>query len=374
MSARTFPALGFDPAPGDVGAVSGLAAAYGRMGTVTSDAQKLMGQAGNAAPGWTGTASDGFRAKAGEFPAPLASAAASLRDAASALEGWAADLGAMRVTADDLEARAKQAMDQLARLRAEAESAILPPDPELRRRLIETARRAIDAAQEELDAVRAAARRLLEQHAELARDVARRLKSLYDEVFPNGPPTPLDPENLRKILEWVLRENKELDDWVGDNAYAINEVSNVVDDVATYYGAVGALLEVIPPTAPIGEGFSAASTVLTAGAFVGHTAAALHGVKEARVSAGEDAVGLGLAFAGGVATGKAAKIIGDLSNGLTAGGAINSVLGKDSDFQKYWAPRNWDEARKGLTIPGYQLYNAVERAYEIGHAKDLARR
>ncbi|MGH3760780.1 hypothetical protein [Actinophytocola sp.] len=385
MRAQAFPALGFDPAPGDTGAVTELAASYTKVGSLVADAQGLMGQAAAGAPGWTGTASDGYRAKAGELPAPLATTASAMRDAGAALDGWAADLGAMQVTADDLEAQARRARNRLEQANADAaevNSAILPPDPRVREGVLEAIRRAVEAAQAELDAVRQAARRLLAQHAELAADLLRLLKSVYDKVFPNGLPELLEPEALRKIIKWALEQNEDLNEWVGDNAYAINEISNVVGDIATYFGAVGFVLELIGVTAPIGVGFSAASTVLTAGAFVGHTAAAVHGVREARRSAIEDAIGLGAAFAGGAATGRAARLAADIfgaaSSGYSLRGAgedvLNGLLGRDSHFQRYWVPRDWEEFRKGATIPGYQLYKAVERAYEIGHKKDLENR
>jgi hypothetical protein len=387
MSTRTaaFPTLGFDPAPGDVGAVTALAGSYAAAGGRVDDAHALMGRATHGAPGWTGAASEEYRAKAGEFPAPLAAAAVALRDAATALDGWAGDLGAMQTHADDLEAQARQAMRRLQHVRAEAESAILPPDPELRGKLIDAARRAVSAAEEELDEIRAAARRLLEQHAELALELARRLKALYDKVFPKGPPQPLDPDALAKIVEWVLDHDRKLDKWVDDNANAINEVSNVIGDLSTYYGAVGFALELIPVTEPMGVAFSTASTVLTGAAFVGHTAAAVHGVQEAKQSAVDDAAGLAAAAIGGEAAGRAlgrSRLIAEVLGAATTGAGLRSagqdlidgLAGKDSHFQRYWAPRDWSEFAKDELVPGYQVYSAVERAYEIGHAKDVQRR
>lgn len=101
---RSFPAIGFDPAPGDLGAVR---AAIQSMGDVARELMPCAGQMDHVLhpDSWTGTAADGFRAAGADIPRSLISGANSLTHAGEALMTWAGQLSVNQVHADDLERR-----------------------------------------------------------------------------------------------------------------------------------------------------------------------------------------------------------------------------------------------------------------------------
>lgn len=69
MAAREFPALGFDPAPGDAAALSSAAADVTGAGTVFSDASANVSTLNSSA--WTGDAVDAFRGQLNDLPRDL---------------------------------------------------------------------------------------------------------------------------------------------------------------------------------------------------------------------------------------------------------------------------------------------------------------
>ncbi len=144
-----FDALGFDPAPGEVG---------------RQVSQSLE--------------QDNFRDTVAELPDYLDKAYRSLGDAATALDGWRTDLDSMQRTAADLERQAQQAQRQLEQAEANPDLGMAGqffPDGEslqAAQQKLEAATKRLQAAQHELEAIREQARRLLEQHEQLALDVS----------------------------------------------------------------------------------------------------------------------------------------------------------------------------------------------------------
>jgi hypothetical protein len=92
---REFPALGFDPAPGDAAALSSAAADVTGAGKVFSDASANVSKLNSSA--WTGDAADAFRSQLDDLPRDLGLAADSHRTAARALSdygtGWSPGSG-----------------------------------------------------------------------------------------------------------------------------------------------------------------------------------------------------------------------------------------------------------------------------------------
>ena len=104
MAVREFPALGFDPAPGDAAALNSAAADVTGAGTVFSDASANVAELNSSA--WTGDAADAFRAQLDDLPRDLDLAADSHRTAAKALSDYGSGLVARQRRAADLESRA----------------------------------------------------------------------------------------------------------------------------------------------------------------------------------------------------------------------------------------------------------------------------
>ncbi|HVE29547.1 MAG TPA: hypothetical protein VNC80_05745, partial [Mycobacteriales bacterium] len=104
MAVREFPALGFDPAPGDAAALSSAAADVTGAGTVFSDASANVSKLNSST--WTGDAADAFRGQLNDLPRDLDLAADSHRTAAKALTDYGSALVARQRRAADLESRA----------------------------------------------------------------------------------------------------------------------------------------------------------------------------------------------------------------------------------------------------------------------------
>ena len=86
MATREFPALGFDPAPGDTAAVSAAASDVRGAGKVFSDASANVSRLNSS--GWTGDAADAFRGQLKDLPRDLDLAARSHQTAAQTLVDW----------------------------------------------------------------------------------------------------------------------------------------------------------------------------------------------------------------------------------------------------------------------------------------------
>ena len=188
-----FDALGFDPAPGEVGNIETLITNCTQVPQSLEQAHQALTRIGASSGTWQGQAADNFRDIVGELPDYLAKAYRSLGDAAIALEGWHTDLGSMQRTAADLERQAQQAQRRLEQSEANPDLGLAGrffPDGEslqAAQQRLEAATERLHAAQQELEAIREQARRLLEQHEQLAQEVAKALQRAKD-IAPEEPP------------------------------------------------------------------------------------------------------------------------------------------------------------------------------------------
>jgi uncharacterized protein YukE len=140
MSVRTFPGLGFDPAPGSPAALRAQAREADR-------AARALAGAAAAADGldarWQGSAAEAYREGVRELPHDLQRAAAAHGTLARELGAYADDLAARQVRAADLESRAAEARRRAAARSTEAELEAAVADA---RRLLAEHRAAADAA------------------------------------------------------------------------------------------------------------------------------------------------------------------------------------------------------------------------------------
>jgi uncharacterized protein YukE len=111
MADSDYPALGFDPAIGNVATVRDLAKQMTDTGTYAKEAYEVLKSIQDKKDTWTGEASKAFSQKLGELPGYLDNAHQSLEDAGKALSTWSDRLQAHQQKAKDLEAQAKQALD-----------------------------------------------------------------------------------------------------------------------------------------------------------------------------------------------------------------------------------------------------------------------
>ncbi|HVV21557.1 MAG TPA: hypothetical protein VHF06_19135 [Pseudonocardiaceae bacterium] len=176
-SSRSFPALGFDPAPGDVGAINDYVTALNSSSGKMSEARDAMSGL-NVGDSWTGPAAEGFQNHVGKLGTNMTAVHGAMTGAGKVLDQWSTELGAMQSQADDLESQAMQAQQQL-------QSAQSNPDLNLAgqtftdqasaqsaQQRYQSATGQVQAAQGQLDGIREQGRQLYQKHQQLAQGYA----------------------------------------------------------------------------------------------------------------------------------------------------------------------------------------------------------
>ena len=230
---REFPALGFDPAPGDPVAVSAAAGSVAQHGRVFADASGSVSRLDTGS--WVGDAGDGFRGQLRDLPRDLEVAGRSHGTAAQVLAGYGRGLQERQRHADELEARAAE----LARLRqtavAEVNALAGQRAPRGSAELTalqgryESARRRLTGFDGELQAVVAQARRLHGDHQQAAESAAREMRRLADHA-------PYDKPGLLSRLRDKMHE------WTRDPVEMMCGISGVLKGVSAALG----LLSMVP--------------------------------------------------------------------------------------------------------------------------------
>ena len=152
-----FPALGFDPAPGDVGRVEAFVETLGAAATGLSDARTMLD--GTNEDDWSGEAATAFRASMDDdFRPRLVDTGDALQGSYEALSRWASSLSSFQQRARDLEARAAEALASANAADQEHDEAQSAPDGD--DQATQDAADRADAARQELDGIRAQARTL----------------------------------------------------------------------------------------------------------------------------------------------------------------------------------------------------------------------
>jgi hypothetical protein len=105
--ARSLPALGFDPAPGDVGLTRNLARQHSQVAQEARQVLALLERL-NLSP-LQGRAADALRAVQGTFPPALRTAATAADSLQAAASSWADQLSAFQAEADAIERQAAAA-------------------------------------------------------------------------------------------------------------------------------------------------------------------------------------------------------------------------------------------------------------------------
>ncbi|HEU5469718.1 MAG TPA: hypothetical protein VFV67_03625 [Actinophytocola sp.] len=125
--------IGFDPAPGDLGAVSAAVAQFRDAAEALSGIGPALRRAEEAAADWHGDAAEAFRTRLRDTPAGFDDRIRALRRAADVLDRWADVLMANRRRAEQLDVdavrlrrRIELAGDQLADRRNAADLAATP--------------------------------------------------------------------------------------------------------------------------------------------------------------------------------------------------------------------------------------------------------
>ena len=195
-----FPALGFDPAPGDAAGVKELAERYRRISTKLGSAADTLDTVASRTGLWSGDAADAFLGNVNRLPEYLGTAVESTSSASSALGGWATTLRELQRRAEELELRARQAAAEAVAARDDpaldlaGQEFFDPGSLGAAQQLLDAAQARLGAAVDELEAIQEAAHRLKDQHTEAAENAADELGQAGD----------LAPEHERGGLGGVI--------------------------------------------------------------------------------------------------------------------------------------------------------------------------
>jgi hypothetical protein len=391
MSTRDFPALGFDPAPGDLDGVTDLAGKYGVVSRDLAEANVSLREIVDKQGVWQGEGSEAFTRRVGPLPGYLDGAAKSMGQAADALDAWCHDLGELQKRAAELEAHAEAAARAAEQARANPDLALanrtFPDQPSLQiaQRLLDNAGERLESAIEGCQNVQDAAKRLLTEHTEAAGRVAELLRKAK-ELAPDEPDL-LDKLGdavggaLTDLSNTLADSVDDAGDFVQDHAELISKVSDVVGDIGN---GIGVLSDVLPPPADKVAGVVA--TGLGLGALSGHVVAKAAGADVAPETLIFDAAGA-VTSAAGLADVLPDAVIKAATYGLLTEQLIGERAGGKNfespwdDFQNYWVPRDGGQVAvvAGVLVAGpapwamTALGNAADAGVQADNAPERRR-
>ena len=247
MTTREFPALGFDPAPGDPGALGSAATDVAGTGKVFGDASANVSRLNSS--GWTGDAADAFRGQLKDLPRDLDLAARSHQTAARALTDYGDALLARQRRAAELETQAAElrrreqsAVAEVNRLAGRPAPSGSPEFTRLKNQY-DSARSTATTLGSELQEVIAQARRLHGEHRSAASDAAGKIRGVADAPYQEP--------------GWLSRAWSSVKGWIADHADVLEKISSVLKGISAVLG----VLSLVP-----GLQFLAPFALITAGA------------------------------------------------------------------------------------------------------------
>ncbi|WP_155060017.1 coiled-coil domain-containing protein [Streptomyces blattellae] len=327
MSSDSYPALGFDPAPGNPGNVDSLAARTKRAAAALDNAQNTITRlTGNIT--WAGDAASAFSKKVGELPRYLKDSHEAMSTASSELSKWRAALADYQSTARTYEAQAKQAKGQVASAEKTKDAATnrynqAASDPSFRlsgqyftgpalqdaqakidaasTRLqqadgeLSTASAQLDQAQRELEEIIKQAERLLEQHQAQARGVASRLRKATESAPP-------DPGFWERLGDQFQKLGHAIQEWCARHKDLLKTIGDWLSNISAVLGILALLTLWCPP---LSGALALTSAGFSAGALLAHGAAKIGGADIGLMDLAGDALGVfpGAGFAKTAITG-----------------------------------------------------------------------
>ncbi|HEY6744594.1 MAG TPA: hypothetical protein VI357_02635 [Mycobacteriales bacterium] len=251
MASREFPALGFDPAPGDPGALSSAAADVAGTGKVFGDASAHVSRLNSS--GWTGDAADAFRGQLKDLPRDLDLAARSHQTAARALTDYQTGLVSRQRRATELETQAAElrrresaAVAEVNRLAGQTAPSGSPEYARLKSQY-DSARSTATTLGSELQEVIAQARRLHGEHRSAASTAAGTIRGVAEAPY--------------KEPGWLSRAWSSVKGWISDHADVLAKISSVLKGISAVLG----VLSFVPGLqflAPFAMGLGVAALVI----------------------------------------------------------------------------------------------------------------
>lgn len=232
MSARAFPALGFDPAPGTLSSAESVAEQVRTTAASIREAADVLG--GTGQQNWQGETATAFHeTMSGELTPKVVNAAESFEKAAAALETWASSLLTFQLQADSLESRAATAVANVSSAADSLTAAQQSEDPDVD---TEGPANQLSAATAELEQIRSEAYGLAETYASEAQYVADCLSCAADDAP--------DSSMWDSFTDWL----GDVEDWFQD--YVLPVLEDIIDILAVVV-AVAAIVALIV-SGPVG--------------------------------------------------------------------------------------------------------------------------
>ena len=190
MTRPSFPALGFDPTPGELDAVQTSMVRVQKALVMVGETSERLTAAVQLADDWDGDAAEEFADHGDDLPMGLSKGAESMAKVAEALAKWSSKMAVNQATADNLEERAKRLEEQYEAAK-EAEvgaAAAIPRDvtnPHYAARHADfvAATGETTSLFNRLEAVREEARRLAAKHLSEANETAEGIRGGPDDEF-----------------------------------------------------------------------------------------------------------------------------------------------------------------------------------------------
>lgn len=253
MGRREFPALGFDPAPGEPGAVESAARSVDGAGRTFGEASATVSRLSSS--GWTGEAAEAFRAQLADLPRDLDLAARSHQTAARTLADYGTGLDARQRRADELESRAAELKRQQQAAIAEVNRIAAQRAPEGSADLADlksrysSARSRAEGLGEDLDGVIADARRLHGDHEAAGRSAAGTIRGVAEAPY--------------KEPGWLSRAWDSVKGWIAEHADVLATISSVLKGVSAVLGVLSLVpgLQFLAPFAIAAGGIALAIDV-----------------------------------------------------------------------------------------------------------------
>ncbi|MFC4033625.1 putative T7SS-secreted protein [Streptomyces polygonati] len=302
---RSFPHLGFDPAPGEVERTRALARQLGDLhGELTVTVDEL---ARIDSGYWKGEAAKAFVAHIDSDVTPLIKKAHdSFGRASEALTRWADQLHGFQDEADSLEREAAARQSAVDRARSAlgspaADDGVPHPAPGAAPDPAAAAdrKRKQQAATEAGDALQAVRHRADELHARFTQAAV----TISRDLDKAGDIAPDRPGLFSRMVHGVEGAWNDTVQWVQDHADLIKTIGDLLSDLT---GILAVLAIITAPFEPLGAIFAAAAVVTSVAALVSHLIAKAAGADVSWMSIGFDALG---AVPGIGAFAKGAKVV-----------------------------------------------------------------
>jgi hypothetical protein len=346
MTTRSFPHLGFDPAPGDVDATRTLARHLGNVSTELAGMTSDLGRI--STDGWKGKAATAFQDHvSGDIHPLLKKANDSFQQASSALGSWVTQLQGFQSEADSLEREAASKQGDLDHAKSAAQSAAAqPPDPhatsadaQQAAAALKVKHQAVSDAGDALDDVRRRAHDLHDRYMSAAGAVGKH----FDKAASIAPPK---PGFWSRMVSDIESDWHDATQWVKDHADLFKVIADIASDLSAVFGVLAIITAAIEPLGAIFAGLALATSAV---ALVGDLIAKAAGADVSWLSIGMSALGVipgigvfakGAKFAeAGEAAARAAKLgdegfeVADASRMVSVGKTAENVTNAAAKFK-----------------------------------------